>query len=122
MGRKNLLEERPYFVRQSEGASLGYTIVPFDTTGPNGAKEEQPDIIAIRVPVDRNTSAISFSALDSKGGRLPGSERQIRVIKGLGAPALLLALALAPLLLMAVLLGLRQRLYASGPRDGPGDH
>jgi hypothetical protein len=117
---KSLLEERPYFVRQSEGASLGYTIVPFDPSG--AGKDQQPDLIAIRVPVDKNTSAISFSALDSKGGKLPGSERQIRVIKGVGAPALLVALALAPLLLMAVLLGLRRRLYASGPRDDPGDH
>jgi len=114
---KNLLEERPYTVRQSEGASLGYTIVPFD---PDGApRDQQPDIIAIRVPIDRNVGAISFSAMDAKGGKLPGSERQVRVIKGVGAPALLFALALSPLLLMAVLLGLRRRLYTSGGRSGP---
>ncbi len=117
-GGKSLIEERPYFVRQSEGASLGYTIVPFDPDGVR--KDEQPDIIAIRVPVDKNMRAIRFSALDSKGGKLPGSERQIRVITGVGAPALLFALALAPLLLMAVLLGLRRRLYTSGERSGHG--
>jgi hypothetical protein len=117
-GGKSLLEETPYSVKQSEGASLGYTIVPFDPKGPR----EQPDIIAMRIPVRKNTSVIRFSALDSKGTTLSGSERQIRVVTGIRAPALLISLALAPLLLMAVLLGLRQRLYASGPRDGPGDH
>lgn len=116
-GGRSLLEETPYFVKQSEGASLGYTIIPFDPKGPR----EQPDIIAMRIPVRGNTGAIRFSALDSKGATLPGSERQIRVVAGIRAPALLIALALTPLLLMALLLGLRQRLYASGPRDTPGD-
>jgi hypothetical protein len=110
---RSLLAESPFYVEQSKGSSLGYTIVPFDAQGAH--KDKEPNLIAFRVPVGKNARAISFHALSSKGERLPGSERQVRVVGRMPAAALLLALA--PLLLMALLLGLRARAYAAGSID-----
>jgi hypothetical protein len=112
---KSLLTEQPYSVEQSKGSSLGYTIVPFDAQGAH--KDEEPDLIAFRVPVDRNVRAVRFRALDGKGKPLVGSERQIRVVGRIPSAALLLLLAVAPLLCMAVLLILRARVYAAGSND-----
>lgn len=111
---ESLLAEQPFYVEQSKGSSLGYTIVPFDPQGAH--KDKEANLIAFRVPVDKATRAIHFSAMDSKGQKLSGSERQIRVV-GKMPSALLLALALAPLLLMGLLLGLRARAYAKGSID-----
>jgi hypothetical protein len=112
---KSLLAESPFYVEQSKGSSLGYTIVPFDAQGAHKGKE--PNLIAFRVPVDTNARAISFHALDSKGEKLPGSERQIRVVGKAPSAALLIVLALFPLLLMAALLIIRMRAYSTESID-----
>lgn len=105
-----LLAEKPYFVAQAQGTSLGYTIVPWD---PGGAyKDEQPNLIAFRVPLDISVRSLRLRVLDGSGEPLPGSERQLRIVPRLPNPGLLIAFALAPLLAMLVMLALRARVYA----------
>ncbi len=75
---RSVLTEQPYFVEQAKGSSLGYTIQPYDPAGAH--KDKEPNLIAFRVPVDRKVAAIRFHALDGKGERLAGSERELRVV------------------------------------------
>ncbi len=105
-----VLGESPFTVRQSEGNSLGYTIVPFDAAVSKGTA---PNLVAFRIPVDRTARAIRLSARDSTGAALQGSERQIRIVGPLPGAGLLIALVLAPLLAMVVLLVFRARSYSS---------
>lgn len=107
---KSFLTEQPYHVEQSKGTSLGYTIVP--TNAGNAHNDKEPDLIAFRVPVDRNVRTIRFHALGSNSKQLAGSERQIRVVRRIPSAALLLA-SIAPLLLMGVLRIFRARTYAA---------
>ncbi len=109
------LEELPFYVEQSKGSSLGYTIQPYDPAGAH--KDKEPNLIAFRVPMDRKVTAMRLHALDAKGGVLRGSERQIRVVGPMPSRWLLVVLALVPLLVMAAVLGARSRLYARGSRD-----
>ena len=102
----------PFFVEQSKGSSLGYTILPYDPAGAH--KDKEPNLIAFRVAVDRKLPAVRLHALDDKGARLAGSERQIRIVGKIPTAWLLLLLALAPLLAMAIVLSVRARAYASG--------
>jgi len=115
-GAESTIVEQPFYVEQSKGSSLGYTIVPWDPAGP--LKDREPNLIAFRVPVDASTRSISFSAADADGKPLPGSERQIRVVKGLPYAGLVLALALLPLVAMAVVLAVRVRKYSSTRSPG----
>jgi hypothetical protein len=106
------ISEQPFFVQQSSGSSLGYTIVPWEPHGPFGDK--QPNLIAFGVPLRDGGKAIRISATDSTGRRLPGSDRQIRVVGPLPNAGILIAIALAPLLAMVLVLVLRARAYAAG--------
>ncbi len=106
-----LLTERPYFVEQSKGSSLGYTIVPFDPQGAHKGKD--PNLIAFRVAIGSDTRELRLAALDENGKLLPGSERQIRVVRGGPSNVLLILLAALPLAVMALVLGLRNRRYSS---------
>ena len=72
------LAEQPYFVAQAQGTSLGYTIVPWDPDG--DYKDEQPSLVAFRVPLDEHIRSLRLRALDSGGTPLPGSERQLRIV------------------------------------------
>ena len=63
--------------------------------------------------------AIRFHALNDKGERLAGSERELRVVGKIPASWLLLVLALAPLLVMAIVLLVRARVYAAAAHDEP---
>ena len=89
--------------------------MPFDPQGAN--KDKTPDLIAFRVPVDRSMRAMRFHALNDKGERLAGSERQIRVVGKIPSAGLLLVFALAPLLVMAIALFWRSRAYTAGRID-----
>lgn len=109
------LEEKPFFVEQSKGSSLGYTIQPYDPAGAH--KDKEPNLIAFRMPMDRNVRVMRFHALDAKGDALAGSERQVRVVGSVPSAWLLVLLALAPLVAMAAVLIARARLYAAGSRD-----
>ena len=106
------VSEQPFFVEQSKGSSLGYTIVPYDPKGAH--KDKEPNLIAFRLAVDRKVPAMRLHALDAKGARLAGSERQIRIVGTLPTAWLLLVLALVPLLAMAIVLGVRARAYVRG--------
>ena len=66
------LTEQPFFVEQSKGSSLGYTIMPYDPAGAHKGKE--PNLLAFRVPLDGSAKSMRFRALDAKGEVLAGSE------------------------------------------------
>jgi hypothetical protein len=106
-----LLGERPYFVEQTKGSTLGYTIVPFDPQGAHKGKD--PNLIAFRVAIGKDTRELRLRALDGNGKLLPGSERQIRVIRGAPSALLLILLAALPLVAMALVLGVRSRRYSA---------
>ena len=110
---RGTLIERPYYVEQSPGSSLGYTIIPWDPAGPY--KDQGPNLIAFRIPLRKDLRVVKLRALDEKGGVLRGSDRQIRLVTSLTAPALLVAFALLPLLLLLVILVARSRVYRRGP-------
>jgi hypothetical protein len=112
---RSVLTEQPYVVEQAKGSSLGYTIQPYDPVGAH--KDAEPNLIAFRMPVNRKVTAIRFYALNGKGERLAGSERELRVVGKIQAAWLLLVLALAPLLVMAVVLLVRARAYAAAAGD-----
>ena len=101
------IREQPFFVEQLSGATLGYRIVPFDPEGEHQGKD--PSIIAFRVPMSSDRAVIRLRTLDARGVVLPGSERQIRVPSRGPASLLLILTALAPLLVMAIVLVMRLR-------------
>jgi hypothetical protein len=106
-----VLREQPYFVEQSKGSSLGYTIVPFDPQGVHKGKEA--NLIAFRMTVPPEGRTVSFRTLDADGRPLAGSERQIRIVRAPPSAALLLVLAAAPLLVMVLVLVVRSRRYSA---------
>jgi hypothetical protein len=101
------IREQPFFVEQISGTTLGYRIVPFDPQGEH--QGEEPSIIAFRVPMNSDRAVIRLRTLDLRGAVLPGSEREIRVPSRGPASLLLLLTALAPLLVMAIVLVVRSR-------------
>jgi hypothetical protein len=111
------LTEQPYYVEQSAGSSLGYSIIPWDPQGPY--KDQGANLIAFRVPVEKGKTSFTVRALGSDGTALPGSARTVRVVAPLARPAVLVVFALMPLLLMVMVLILRRRGYAAD-RGGPG--
>jgi len=106
---KSMIREEPWFVEQAQGATLGYRIVPFDPQGAQKGKE--PSLIAFRVTPGQGSAVTGLRTVDSSGGPLPGSERQIRVIAPPAAEPVLPLLALAPLGAMALVLVRRARRY-----------
>ncbi len=105
------IREQPFFVEQLSGATLGYRIVPFDPQGEH--QGEDPSIIAFRVPMSPDRAVIRLRTLDARGAVLPGSEREIRVPSRGPASLLLILTALAPLLVVAIVLVVRSRRSAS---------
>ncbi len=108
-GQSITLSETPWFVEQTQGSSLGYRIVPYDSQGAQKGKD--PSLIAFRVQLGSDVRVLSVRALDSAGIVLPGSQRQIRVIAVPRAEAVLLLFALLPLMVMVIVLVLRSRVY-----------
>lgn len=107
------LSEQPYYVEQSSGSSLGYTIIPWDPAGPY--KDQGPNLIAFRVPLEKNARVVRLRTLDENGRSLQGSDRQIRLVAPLRAPALLVVFAMLPLVLMSIVLLARSRSYGARP-------
>jgi hypothetical protein len=108
-GARSILQEEPFSVEQSQGNSLGYTIVRWDPNGPH--KDQQANLIAFRLPIDGSERAVDLRVMNEKGEPLPGGERQLRVIGRLPDPGLLVAIALSPILLLIVVLVIRSRSY-----------
>jgi hypothetical protein len=101
------IREQPFVVEQLSGATLGYRIVPYDPQGEH--QGEDPSIIAFRIPMSTDRAVIRLRTLDARGAVLPGSEREIRVPSRGPVSLLLVLTALAPLLVMAIVLIVRSR-------------
>ncbi|MCD6123357.1 MAG: hypothetical protein J7K04_16105 [Spirochaetales bacterium] len=102
--------EKPYYVQQTKGASLGYKIVPFD---PKKAEEgSQPSLRAFHVPIQRNMKYLRVKLQDKNGNYLKGSDRQIRVIIKSQSSLFILILSLLPLAFMFLVIALRSRKYS----------
>ena len=111
------IREQPFFVEQLSGATLGYRIVPLIRREHQG---KDPSIIAFRVPMSSDRAVIRLRTLDARGVVLTGSERQIRVPSRGPASLLLILTALAPLLVMAIVLVMRLRRSApKHPTNAP---
>ena len=108
-GRSSMLEETPYTVQQTQGSSLGYTIVPYDPQG--AGKGRDPDMIAFHLSVVPGAPVVRIRALGGDGLLLPGGDRQVRVVAAPRLAALTLVIALLPLLAMVLVLVRRSRRY-----------
>ncbi len=104
------VKEEDFRVQQIQGSTLGYQIVPFiqSATDPYA----KPDLVAYRIPMAPDESAVYIAGRGANGDPLPGSRRQIRVIAAPGPESVLVVLALIPLMIMAIALGARSRRYS----------
>ena len=112
-GARHRLTEEPYFVQQTRGAGLGYTIVPFTGTGDQEGSDA--NLKAFRLPVRDAVSesgGMTLKATDDSGKYLPGSDRRIVVVRPGRGTAALVIIVLAPLAVMAAVVIARSRLYS----------
>jgi hypothetical protein len=112
-----LQREQPFIIEKGQGASLGYTISPFDPLGAHQGRE--PDLFAFHVPVRAGGRTIEVGAMDSESRPLAGSEREIRIVQPVKNWLLLALIILAPLAVMSAVLSARARLYR-GRRERSG--
>jgi hypothetical protein len=110
-GQPQAVEEKPYYVEQVKGASLGYKIVPYDPQGAH--KDKDPSLRAFRIELGKDTTRVGLRVLDKNGAPLAGGERQIRVLRPAKAGFVALILALLPLAVMALVLARRARRLTS---------
>ena len=97
---------RDFTVKQAEGTGLGYTIVPYDAATAAG---QPPSLVAIPLALRPSDRQARFRLLDGQGRPVPGSEREVRVVRpeaGFGWFALA---AVAPLAAIAVIRAARAR-------------
>ncbi len=107
-----VVQEDPYYVEQVKGAALGYKIVPYDPQGAH--KDREPSLRAFKVAINpADTRALRLRVQDKEGVYLPTGTRQIRIVGASRAGIVVFILALLPLAVMAVVLGLRSRRYSS---------
>lgn len=104
-----MITERSYVVEQAEGASLGYSIVPFDAEGAH--RGEEPNMKAFLLSVKGTSGSIRIRTVDANGAPLAGSSREVRIVRGLPLAPLCLGLAFMPLAAMAVVMAIRSRGY-----------
>jgi hypothetical protein len=112
-GAVSTLREERFFVTQTQGAGLGYTISPWAPGGP----EKDPNLIAFHLPVRGTAGTLRLRVLDGQGAPLAGGEREVRVIAGPSRTGLALVLALLPLVAMGAVMVRRARVYAGGRPD-----
>ncbi|RLT39505.1 MAG: hypothetical protein DWI57_10145 [Chloroflexi bacterium] len=86
------IANRPYFVRQLPGASLGYQIEAFDL-----ATEKSPSFVGYAIDVQADQTDLRIQLVDGDGEPVPGSSRAIRPIRSADRRAVY-ALSLLPLL------------------------
>ncbi len=103
--------EKPYYVEQTKGSSLGYKIVPFD---PKKYEGRSPSLRAFHVPISRNLRYMKFRLQDKNGKYLPGSDREIRIIVKSNLSFILFILALLPIAVMFIVMAIRSRKYYAG--------
>jgi hypothetical protein len=104
-----LVTERPYFVQQAEGATLGYTIVPFDPYGAH--KGQGANLKAFKIPVSGASGSMRVRTLDEHGTPISGSSRELRIVRGLPLASVCLGLVFVPLAAMVVVVVVRSRRY-----------
>ncbi len=114
-GGEKVLREQAFLVEQTGGASLGYTIVPFDGQGDQEGK--QANLIAFHVPLSSGGRTFTLAALDGAGKLLGGSEREIRIMAPPASAFPFVLMAMVPLLAMAGVLIARARFYGKTQTD-----
>lgn len=110
------IPEQAFAVKQSNGSDLGYTIAPYDPA--TAAAGETASLVAFPLSLQKSDAIVSFG-LQSAGRPIPGSERQIRIVRPVSSFPAYSLLALLPLAVMACVLALRAR-RLRGPRSGHG--
>jgi len=98
--------EKRFSVKQSGGSGLGYTIVAYD---PAASPGEPPSLVATPLPLQAGDRLLRLRLLDAQGRSIPGSEREVRIVRDSPRFALFALAALAPLAAMAVVLAVRAR-------------
>ena len=106
---ESTLKEESFIVEQTTGAALGYRIVPFTRAQSEAGMD--PDVKAFRIPLDPDRQVLILRVSDKSGTTFKDSSRQIRVVENSGSQPVLLLLSLLPLLIMAVVLISRSRIY-----------
>jgi hypothetical protein len=103
--------EQSFSVKQSGGSGLGYTIAPYDPVASPG---QPPSLVAVPLPLEPADGRLRLRLLDAQGREIPGSEREVRVVRDSPRFALYLLAALLPLLAMAGVLIARARFLRRG--------
>ena len=102
--------EKPYYVQQTQGASLGYKIIPFDPKKLEAGS--QPSLRAFHIPIQRNIKFLRVKLQDKNGNYLKGSDRQIRIIVKSQSSLIILILSLLPFAIMFLVIAIRSRKYS----------
>lgn len=87
-----VVEEKPYYVKQKPGYSLGYDIVEFDQ---NEMEGRSPSFTAYKVELPKQGSHV-LRFVDEDGVVIPGSTRNVRTVTDPGLTSLVLS-SLLPL-------------------------
>lgn len=103
------VSEEPFVVEQVEGASMGYTIVPYEPFGKHEGRP--PNIVAFHIPISAVRRKGTIRLLDRDGVYIPHSERRIRVIPAQRFHTIPFVYALLPIVCMIVVIALRRRKY-----------
>lgn len=104
--------EKPYYIQQTKGASLGYKIVPFDPK--KQGEGRQPSLRAFYIPIQRDMKYLKIRLQDKNGNYLKGSDRQVRIIIRSQNSLFILLLSLLPLALMFLVIAIRSKKYSQG--------
>ena len=97
------VREKPYFVKQRPGYALGYDIVEFIPKDHPGIA---PNFTAFKIDMPKDSGSYFLYLLDANGKAVPGSERNVRIVKKTGLP-LLLSIFFLPLVAGAGIVGTR---------------
>lgn len=98
------VDQQPFLVKQTEGAALGYTIVPYDAASAQGSR---PSFTAFRLP-PAGGDASRIRIVGPDGQPLLGSERRVQGVPPANSVLLYLLSTVPPLLGLALLM-LRRR-------------
>jgi hypothetical protein len=71
---------KPYYVRQTGGGSLGYTIIDYDPTNPDLVYRD-PSFYGYKINLQSDKGSYSMRLVDADGNVIPGSERVIRLVR-----------------------------------------
>ncbi|HTZ50044.1 MAG TPA: hypothetical protein VMF68_00205 [Spirochaetia bacterium] len=95
-----------FTVKQAEGTGLGYTILPYAAAAAAG---QPPSLVAIPLALRPSDRQARFRLLDEQGRPVPGSEREVRVVRPSAGFSWFALAALAPLAAIAAVRMARAR-------------